>query len=480
VIWYASKNRHSWKRIKGQRQSIDDPCLTISAGGLGSDAIWHWHLYRDADPDPRPAMNPQKPPYAPLPPTTEIMARPANGYTHLSTFSGCGGTCLGFRLAGFQTVYANDIDRHARACYRLNFSSPIDGRDIRFVTGADLLERTGLARGALDVFEGSPPCTAFSTAGKRAKGWGDTKTHGGLVQTKIEDLFYEWLRILEELQPRTFVAENVAGMTKGIAKGYYLDVLRKMTALGYQADARLLDAQYLGVPQRRSRVIFLGIRQDLGVAPTFPTPQPWTYSVREALPWLDAARLDPRGQFASYDFIDTPCPTITIGGGSGSTAHHYLVQDGVNHQFKSSAAPSPPIMAGRVTAVAMQSGGVPSRWHSADEPAPSILSDAKHFQRVEQIIGNDDFVPKWGSLDEPHATIMSSGGINTSGQIRLGVHRRKFTIRELKRLCAFPEDFQMTGTYSQQWARFGNSVPPLMAAAIATTLRETLRQVDGR
>ena len=102
-------------------------------------------------------MTTAKPAYQPLPPTAAIMQLPANGYTHLSTFSGCGGSCLGFRLAGFQTVYANDIDAHARACYRLNFPSPIDGRDIRFVTGADLLERTGLARGALDVFEGSPP-----------------------------------------------------------------------------------------------------------------------------------------------------------------------------------------------------------------------------------------------------------------------------------------------------------------------------------
>ena len=54
-----------------------------------------------------------------------------------------------------------------------------------------------------------------------------------------------------------------------------------------------------------------------------------------------------------------------------------------------------------------------------------------------------------------------------------------FTIPELKRLCAFPEDFQMTGSYAQQWARFGNSVPPLMAAAIATSVRDVLRQVDG-
>ena len=295
-------------------------------------------------------------------------------------------------------------------------------------------------------------------------------------------LFYEWLRVLEELQPRAFVAENVSGMTKGVSKGYYLDVLRKMAALGYQADARLLDAQYLGVPQRRLRVIFLGLRNDLGLAPTFPTPQPWTYSVREALPWLDAARLDTHGQFWSGDFIDTPSPTLRQ---VASSAHQYRVRDaiqsgGVPSRWHSADEPSPAIIASRRTA--MQSGGVPSRWHSADEPAPTIHSDPKHFQRVqvEQIIGNDKYEPTWGDLDQPHATLMSGGSGNTSGEIRLGTQRRKFTIRELKRLCAFPEDFQMTGSYAQQWARFGNSVPPLMAAAIAATLRDTLRQVDGR
>ena len=122
------------------------------------------------------------------------------------------------------------------------------------------------------MFEGSPPCTAFSTAGKRHKGWGQTQAHSSLVQTKIEDLFYEWLRVLGDLHPRAFVAENVAGMTTGIAKGYYLDVLRKMTALGYQTDARVIDAQYLGVPQRRSRVIFMGVRQESQGRAAVPAP----------------------------------------------------------------------------------------------------------------------------------------------------------------------------------------------------------------
>jgi len=140
----------------------------------------------------------KKPLFTPLT-MADVQAAPLTGLTHVSTFSGGGGSCLGFRLAGFRTLWANDIEEHARQCYQANLASPIDGRDIRHLTAADILTATGLAIGELDVFEGSPPCTAFSTAGKRAKGWNQTKDHAGHVQTNVEDLFFEWLRLLDGL-----------------------------------------------------------------------------------------------------------------------------------------------------------------------------------------------------------------------------------------------------------------------------------------
>lgn len=405
TTWLIARGGHG-KRLDSFNLDTE-PSPSIQANGLY--AVGHTQYWiEDIQGSAMPTMSARaKPPYQPLT-MADVAAVPLTGLTHVSTFSGCGGTCLGFRLAGFRTLLANDIDAHARQCYQLNLASPIDGRDIRHLTAAAVLEQIGLAPGELDVFEGSPPCTAFSTAGRRAKGWNQTKDHAGHVQSNVEDLFYEWLRLLEGLQPRAFMAENVTGMVKGIAKGYFKDVLRKMKALGYNAAAQLLDAQWLGVPQRRGRVIFIGIRNDLHRAPRFPVPRPYFYSVRDALPWLKAATFDTRGQFRRIpEFIDDPSPAIVSHG-----AHHCKVQD----------------------------GAFPRKWSSADKPSPAVMSG-----RVTNIDSNG-----------------TAAG------------RRKFTIDEVKRLCSFPDDYKMAGAYNHQWARMGNSVPPLMAQAIGEAVRDVL------
>ena len=87
-------------------------------------------------------------------------------------------------------------------------------------------------------------------------------------------LFFEYARILEGLQPRAFVAENVAGLVRGKAKGYFKLILKRLKDCGYNVRAAVLDASWLGVPQSRRRLIFIGFRDDLGIAPQFPKPLP--------------------------------------------------------------------------------------------------------------------------------------------------------------------------------------------------------------
>lgn len=193
-----------------------------------------------------------KPPYH-IPSMAEIASVPANGLTMVSTFSGCGGTCLGFRMAGYRVLWANDSDPHAQETYRANHAGTLLPRDIREITAADMLAATGLKPGELDVFEGSPPCTVFSTMGQRSRKWGGVAEHAGAENVKIEDLFFEWIRLLADLQPRAFVAENVSGLVKGVARGYFKDIIARMKAAGCRVEARLLDAQWLGVPQERQR-----------------------------------------------------------------------------------------------------------------------------------------------------------------------------------------------------------------------------------
>src|SRR3954468_19918276 len=104
---------------------------------------------------------------------SEINAQPWNGFTVASTFSGCGGSSLGYKMAGFRVLWANEFIPAAQDTYRANHPSTLlDTRDIRIVQPEDLLEAIGMRAGELDLFDGSPPCASFSTAGIREGGWG--------------------------------------------------------------------------------------------------------------------------------------------------------------------------------------------------------------------------------------------------------------------------------------------------------------------
>lgn len=269
-----------------------------------------------------------KPPYQ-VPSMTEIEALPWNGFKVASTFSGCGGSCLGYRMAGFRVLWASEFIPAAQETYRANHPSTIlDTRDIRQVKPEDILKSTGLRVGDLDLFDGSPPCASFSTAGKREAGWGKVKTYSD-TQQRTDDLFFEYARILKGLQPRTFVAENVSGLVKGTAKGYFIEILRTLKGCGYEVEAKVLDAQWLGVPQARQRLIFVGVRKDLGIKPTHPRPLPYRYSIKDVIGVsgdisLAADGLLPdgrRGFVQMWRSTAMPFPTIAATIGS---KHYYL------------------------------------------------------------------------------------------------------------------------------------------------------------
>jgi len=155
-----------------------------------------------------------KPPYR-VPSMAEIAALPWNGYRVASTFSGCGGSSLGYKMAGFHVVWANEFIPAAQDTYRANHPDTIlDPRDIRTVTGADILAAVGMNQGDLDLFDGSPPCASFSTAGKREAGWGKVKAYSDTKQ-RTDDLFFEYARLLREIQPKVFVAEERLGQRHG-------------------------------------------------------------------------------------------------------------------------------------------------------------------------------------------------------------------------------------------------------------------------
>ena len=140
-----------------------------------------------------------KPAYK-VPTMPEIKKTKKNGYKVISTFTGAGGTCLGYKMAGFDVIWASEFVDLAREVYQLNHDTYVDGNDIRTVSGADILKKTNMKIGEIDVLEGSPPCASFSTGGKRHKHWGEVKLYSDKKQ-RTDDLFDEFIRLINELKP---------------------------------------------------------------------------------------------------------------------------------------------------------------------------------------------------------------------------------------------------------------------------------------
>ena len=217
----------------------------------------------------------------------EIEEVPGNGFSVVSTFSGGGGSCLGYRMAGYRVLYASEFIPEAQKTYRFNHPGVyLDTRDIRQVTPESILEIVGKRPGEIDLFDGSPPCCAFSLCGKREKGWGKSHAYSDKAQ-RVDDLFFEYTRLLKGLRPKVFVAENVKGLTIGTAKGYFKLILRALKECGYRVKAAVLNAQHLGVPQSRERLIFIGVRKDLNQEPVYPKPLSYVYTLREAFEGLE-------------------------------------------------------------------------------------------------------------------------------------------------------------------------------------------------
>lgn len=208
-----------------------------------------------------------------------IAPREPDAPTVISTFAGGGGSSLGYMMAGYRELLAVEWDDNAVATLRLNFPDlDIYHGDIAALTVDEVLERTGLQPGELDVLDGSPPCQGFSTAGKRQ------------IDDPRNQLFREYVRLLRGLRPKVFVMENVSGMVKGKMKLVFVEILRELKAAGYRVSARLLNAMYFNVPQSRERMIFIGVRDDLGIEPSHPKAEARPVGVGE-LKRLDGRRI---------------------------------------------------------------------------------------------------------------------------------------------------------------------------------------------
>jgi DNA (cytosine-5)-methyltransferase 1 len=178
------------------------------------------------------------------------------------TFICGGGSTMGYKLAGYNHLGGVEIDPPIADIYKTNHHPKyLYLEDIRDFANKDKFEEELYN---LDILDGSPPCSSFSMAGNREKDWGKEKVfREGQANQRLDDLFFDYIKLAKKLQPKVVIAENVKGMLAGNAKVYVKKIKEAFIDAGYQVQLFLLNSATMGVPQKRERVFFICQRNDL-------------------------------------------------------------------------------------------------------------------------------------------------------------------------------------------------------------------------
>ncbi|MFD2552676.1 DNA cytosine methyltransferase [Bizionia sediminis] len=368
--------------------------------------------------------------------------------TLIDLFSGCGGLALGFKWAGYKTLLASDVDHNCEKTYTYNFPNvPFITSDLRALTTAQIQENL---KEPADVVVGGPPCQGFSLANKnRNKTKSDPRN----------ELFYEFVRVVTDIQPKAFVMENVRGLLS-MQKGAVIKLMKtefENAGIGYEVAYKVLLASDYGVPQTRQRVIMIGIRKDLNTVPVFPKKtytQPVTvWQAISDLPQIEAAQ---GTENMVYPYASKNAYQSFMRQDSRIVCNHVAMRhtQRVISRFKV-------IKAGQSLA------------HVTPEHAAVKRGNPKEKSKIVFSQNNQRL-----HAEKPAPTIAASFQSNF---IHPYLHRN-FTAREGARLQSFPDTFVFQGMRTKmswekglsQYQQIGNAVPPLLSYAIAKTLRETL------
>ena len=371
----------------------------------------------------------------------DVMEASAAGkFTVISTFAGGGGSSTGYRLAGGRVLLASEFVPEAARTYRTNFPDcVVDPRDIREISASDetvanFLAIAGLKVGELDVLDGSPPCCEFSTAGRGIGDQDVLRHYSDVKQSNIASLPFDLVDLVIRAKPKVFICENVPAFASRGAEVFQ----RVMQALrfpadgvrGYYANFAVLSASDFGVPQKRQRLFIIGVRKDVGEAVGIDSDE----AVRDVF----------------------PAPTLV-----GVSIRSALVD---LRQTQNDIWPW--------TRSAMVSSSLASliRLLPKNPAKPTRLSHICPDYKKNYTLTRC-------SWDKPAPTMVVSG--QRPDGLTGAIHPdqdRKFTLPELKRLTALPDDFVLTGTLGQAAERVCRMVPPLLTKAIAESVFEKILQ----
>ena len=349
----------------------------------------------------------------------------------IDLFAGCGGLSKGFLDAGVKILVAVDNDPAALKTFEKNHDGavPLNADLSNPETFKTIKE---IARdNSIDLVIGGPPCQGFSLTGPRN------------FDDKRNSLYLALLELVKEYKPKGFLIENVPGMATLYNGEIKEEILRRFTKMGYNVECKILCAADYGVPQLRKRLVFMGIRKDLG-KPHFPEPL-----------------LKPEEYITCSEAIsDLPSREDEL----GEEIDNYTAEPMTEYQRK-------------------MRGNCKTLYNH-------VATDHKQFVKDTIALvpegGNyKDLPPGWGESRTFHEAWTRYDGKKPSRTIDTG-HRNHFhykynrvpTIRENARLQSFPDDFVFCGNKTQQNRQVGNAVPPLLGYALAKEMKSILGESE--
>lgn len=359
----------------------------------------------------------------------------------IDLFAGCGGLSLGFEQAGFDIVAAVEIDPIHAAIHEYNFPySKTICADIKNVTGADIRQLSGLGDRDVDVVFGGAPCQGFSMIGKRA------------LDDPRNQLIGHYLRVVSDIRPKYCVLENVKGLTVGNHAKFLNELICELEKIHYNVllPYRVLNAADYGVPQNRQRLFLIAAREDLAL-PNYPEPNGRKTTVREAIEDLPDA--DHYKSLLEDDSVSV----------SWETKQPYAMKlrgvadDDCDFSYKRTFDKD------RLTASMRTVHTKLSQDRFLEAPQGEIEPHSRFFKLA------------WGGQSNTlrAGTDSARGGFTSPRPIH-PVLPRVITVREGARIHSYPDWFRFHKTKWHGFREIGNSVPPLLARAVGSSVMKAL------
>jgi DNA (cytosine-5)-methyltransferase 1 len=346
----------------------------------------------------------------------------------IDAFAGAGGLSYGLTQAGFEVRAAFDFNEKAVETYRKNLGNHILHRNVFDLSGTELLQLAQIKRGDCSLLAGGPPCQGFSIQ-RRGKDEDDRNK-----------LVLEYFRILNEINPRFFLMENVVGILSKRGKYFLNYLIREAEKLGYRCNVKVLNAADYGVPQLRERVFVVGERLDEGKA-YFKFPEPthdkesWV-TVKEALKGL---------------------PSPPISGVSHPDYDNHYRERNLSELNRLRISFVPP--------------GKGREFIPEELQLPCHRNNKNH--RHLDVYGRL-------SWDQPSVTLTARFDSFTRGKFAHPEEHRSITLREGARIQTFPDSFTFVGNREQVAMQIGNAVPPLIGMILGNSIKEALLKREAK